>query len=89
MTQQYEHPPEALVQGAEARSGVALAIGDEPRAIVHMELDLRKNHGEDTMSAHLAMDPDLAQELGRALIGAAKASRRDLEQFLQEGLTGG
>lgn len=85
----YENPPEALINRGEARSGIALAIGDEPRAIVHMELDMRKNRSDDTYTAHLAMDPDLAQELGRALIGAAKASRRDLEEFKQEGLPGG
>lgn len=85
----YENPPEALVNGAEARSGIALALGNEPRAIVHMELDMRKNHGDETYTAHLAMDPDLAQELGRALIGAAKASRLDLEEFKDKGLANG
>lgn len=82
----YENPPEALINSGEARSGIALALGDEPHAFVHMELDMRKNHSDETYTAHLGMDPDLAQELGRALIGAAKASRRDLEEFKSKGL---
>jgi hypothetical protein len=78
-------PPEAVINQGEAASGIGLALGEDPRAIVHVTLHLRRNHehGPDAeYVAHLAADPDLAQELGRYLIAAAKAARKDLAAYL-------
>jgi hypothetical protein len=46
---------------------IPVTLGDEPRAIVHCELALRRNHGHadtDRYRAPLAMDPAQADELG-------------------------
>lgn len=81
-------PPDALLEAAVAESGVGLAIGEDPRAVVHLLLHLRRNHGhtpEDYYDAKLVTDPQTAEELGRALIGAAKAARGDLRHYLATG----
>lgn len=81
-------PPEAVLVQAQAASGVALALGEDPRALVRLTLHLRRNRGhdpDDHYTAELGVDPDTAREIGRHLIAAAKAARADLARYLDQG----
>lgn len=87
-TPAFRDPPEAFVEHAEAASGVGVTLGEDPRALVHLTLKLRANHRHDDAAhytAQLGIDPDLAQELGGYLLGAAKAARADLARYRATG----